>query len=269
MDSIYNLSEMPERSNEALTEERFSRIEEKILLPNSLRNDFIKTANKHHMVPCYPDKSTVFSLIESTYFDSDELRSYTDHFQRASYRFKLRGRKYAPNGNWPDESAPMYLELKTKSVDICDKVRIKINDDEFVDLQNGGRLNRTNKIKTVKKINDVIETNPQAPVCKIVYRRFAYEQDQLRITIDDQIQFQPLRQIDPNFAIQLKQMSWWSDAEVMSKKLESGNYSLVEVKHIGILPLWLQDYMSSNGLTFQSFSKYCYAISNLIQGEMR
>ncbi|MEK6554671.1 MAG: polyphosphate polymerase domain-containing protein [Bdellovibrionota bacterium] len=265
--SILNLC-APERQSE-VAEERFSRIEEKLLLPNSLRDDFIKTANKHHMVPCYPDDTTVYSLIESTYFDSQELRSFTDHFQRASYRFKLRGRKYGPNGHWPDASAPMYLELKTKSVDICDKVRIKIDNDEFVNLKNGGRIARTNKIKTVKKINDVFETLPQSPTCKIVYRRYAYEQDNLRITIDDQIKFQPLKNIDPNLALRLKSMTWWPDAHVMSKKLESGDYSLVEVKHIGILPLWLQNYMNTHNLVFQSFSKYCYAISNLIQGELR
>lgn len=265
MSTSLDISQLQNTSTEVAAEERFSRIEEKLLLPNSLRNDFLKILNKHHMMPCYPDKTTKFTMIESFYFDTENLKSFTDHFSKATYRFKLRGRKYAPNGAWPSEKDPLYLELKTKSADICDKVRIKIDAQEFSALANGGRLNRTNKIKTVKKINDVIEGQDQAPTCKITYRRFAFEQDKLRITIDDQLQYHNLKDVSSERMSQLKTQPWWPDAELMSNKLSSGDYSLVEVKHIGILPLWLQNYMAEHGLVFQSFSKYCFAMSNVIK----
>lgn len=255
-----------DHAHEIVAEERFSRIEEKLLLPNRLRDDFIATANRHHMVPCYPDPTTRFSLIESIYFDSSDFRSFQDHFLKASYRFKLRGRRYAPNGVWPTETDPVYLELKTKSLDISDKVRIKLDCDEFIALSRGELLDRTNKIKTVQKINEVLASSQQLPTCKITYRRFAYEQDQLRITIDDQLSYETLQRLDPNMGLKIKSTAWWPEAITMSQKLSRGDFSLVEVKHIGILPLWLQNYMSQNGLMFESFSKYCFATSNIFQG---
>lgn len=255
---ITTLTEVP-------TEQRFTRIEEKFFLPNSLREEFLELAN-HNLLPNYPDPTTKYSLIESTYFDSAELRSLTDHFDKKPYRFKLRCRRYGPNGDWGVHKPALYLELKTKNNDISDKMRMKIKPVVFEQLLVGGRIQSLKKVETANKINEVLEDVPLSPACRVVYRRFAFEKD-IRLTIDDQISFQPQARLRPALMESLPKKSWWADAEAMSAGFKGADVSLIEVKHFGTIPTWLQAYMRKNNLEFRSFSKYCYSMVNLIKGE--
>lgn len=259
-----NVLEKPISSVDEVThEERFTRLEEKFFLPNSLREEFMQLVN-HNLAPNYPDPATKYQLIESTYFDSAELRSLTDHFNKLSYRFKLRCRRYGPNGDWQVHKPAMFLELKTKTGDISDKMRMKIKPAAFEKLQVGGKIESEKKIKTTQRINEVLEECPLTPSCRVVYRRFAYEKNNVRLTIDDQLTFEPQAKLRPPLMEAIRAQKWWPQAEQMCKGFNGTDVSLVEVKHFGIIPLWLQNFMKEKNLAFTSFSKYCYSMVNLI-----
>lgn len=253
-------------SDTTASEERFTRIEEKFFLPENLRESFLALVEKH-LPASYPHETTRYTLIESIYFDSQDLRSFTDHFDQLPYRFKMRSRRYGPNGTWEKpESSTVFIELKTKQNNISDKVRTKIQPYELKNLQNGGRIEASEK-KAAVKINQVMDECKLTPSAKIVYRRFAFEKDAIRLTVDDQVQFTPELDLNNQLALALKSKNWWSTAEQMSRDIFAQGMSLVELKHFGQSPAWLQTYMRENGLQFTSFSKYCYSMANLIKGK--
>lgn len=255
-------------SDQSGTEERFTRIEEKFFLPQNLRESFLALV-ENHLPASYPHETTRYTLIESIYFDSHDLRSFTDHFDQLPYRFKMRSRRYGPNGEWEKpESSTVFIELKTKQNNVSDKFRTKIQPDELKNLQNGGRINANEK-KSALKINQVIDECKLAPSAKIIYRRYAFEKDAIRLTVDDQVQFKPEFDLNDQFATFLQSKNWWPNAEQMSRDIFNQGNSLVELKHFGKSPAWLQEYMQANNLQFTSFSKYCYSMANLIKSKAK
>lgn len=244
-------------------QEQFTRREEKFFLPNSLRERFLELVQEN-LPPFYPDESTKYTLIESVYFDSPQLKSFTDHFNKEVYRFKLRTRRYAPNGQWQSEDAPIFVELKTKQHDISDKFRMKLHPDDHIRLRSGEKLAMAAKrLSTAVKINSVIETAHPVPVCRVTYRRLAFQSGNLRLTVDDQLQGEILNRpaTDPD---SLKKQQWWPFAEEMNGSFKPDEVSLVEVKHCGTIPFWLTNFMRDNDLCFRSFSKYCNTILNYL-----
>ena len=245
-------------------EQLFVRREEKFFLPLSMKNDFMDLVAQH-LPPSYPDKSTKYTLIESQYFDSSDLRSFRDHFENVKERFKLRTRRYGPNGQWQKGNA-IFLELKLKCNQISNKLRLKLDPTDLLRLLSGQSLKKTEKkTKTSEKINTVIKDNHVTPICRVTYRRFAFEREGLRVTIDDKIEAQFVKNFERRSKKELMQTDWWMDAERMSMSFSNMESALVEVKHSGVVPHWLQLFMSENGLQFTSFSKYCYSIANQLQ----
>lgn len=103
-------------SDQSGTEERFTRIEEKFFLPQNLRESFLALV-ENHLPASYPHETTRYTLIESIYFDSHDLRSFTDHFDQLPYRFKMRSRRYGPNGEWENPKAQLFsLNLKPNKI---------------------------------------------------------------------------------------------------------------------------------------------------------
>ncbi|MFN8370726.1 MAG: VTC domain-containing protein [Bacteriovoracaceae bacterium] len=82
----------------------FNRIEDKYLVKMDDLNTVLKSLYTH-MDPSYLDDVTQFTLIESLYFDSDNLDFYKHHFMDLTKRYKLRTRRYAPNGIWSTEAS--------------------------------------------------------------------------------------------------------------------------------------------------------------------
>ena len=251
-----------------VSDERFTRIEEKFFLPQNLRETFLNLVETH-LPASYPDKATKFTLIESIYFDSTDLRSFREHFDQLPYRFKLRSRRYGPNGTWEsNDDSTVFIELKTKQDGVSDKFRTKIKPEELKNLVNGGRIGSpSEKAKAAHKINEVIDQASLSPSAKIVYRRFAFEKDSIRLTVDDQVQFNPEINIDQNLAKSMTGQKWWNAAETMSSDIFKAGMSLVELKHFGTTPQWLISFMREHDLNFTSFSKYCYSMANLLKNK--
>ena len=101
----------------------FARFEQKYFLSAQYATRF-KSELAQYMSPSYPLPETHFTGIESVYFDSHDLHIYRMHFAAQAERFKIRLRRYAPNGISDDGS--VHVELKSKAevaTDILDHIQ--------------------------------------------------------------------------------------------------------------------------------------------------
>ncbi|HEX4922572.1 MAG TPA: VTC domain-containing protein, partial [Bdellovibrionales bacterium] len=86
----------------------FVRLEEKFVIPKSIWPEMEHLLNRYS-APSYLEAQTDFNLIESTYYDSAQLKIFTDHFTNRVSRVKVRTRRYAPNGEWKQKS--VFIEV--------------------------------------------------------------------------------------------------------------------------------------------------------------
>jgi SPX domain protein involved in polyphosphate accumulation len=249
----------------------FVRIEDKYLVRQQLAGELFRLLESR-LDLSFPDPSTQFTLIESRYFDTDGLDIYKTHFSTLSQRFKLRVRKYGPNGNWREDS--MHLELKAKQLGVTEKHRFRIGPEESALLEEGNpipltralrhrnsRMEAKTFLRRFEAINDVVQNYRLRPSCRIQYRRKAYERDGLRVTVDDGIEVQLLSPIRVDVARQIIRDPLWERASEMRQLYLSEDCIVVEVKHPGQSPQWIQDFMASAGAAKASFSKYCFGLT--------
>jgi SPX domain protein involved in polyphosphate accumulation len=271
--SLGLISNRPGKSNATDT---FSRIEDKFFIPRSRGPELIATL-KNRLDSSYPDSATQFNLIESLYFDSGKLDIYRSHFESLDRRFKVRVRRYASNGVWKDDS--VHLELKMKEKGVSKKVRFKIGPNECSLLSLGHRiplsieLMRRNPkqgaitlLKRIAKMNAIIARYGLRPQCRVTYMRQAFERDGLRVTLDDQIRYQILSPIDSPTSSRISRSPAWEKASLMRNNFLRADHLVVEVKHAGTIPSWLQEFLAATGASKMSFSKYCFTMSEHMSG---
>src|SRR5687767_9605868 len=116
------------RSTMSTSTEICSRIEEKFIMPARLKPSLLE-ALERNLKPNYPHPGTRFTLIESIYFDSDALSLFREHFTSPLKRFKLRTRRYGPNGLWSLNDA--LIELKAKEGRVTRKLRTRVSGNRF------------------------------------------------------------------------------------------------------------------------------------------
>jgi SPX domain protein involved in polyphosphate accumulation len=255
--------------------DQFIRIEDKYVVPVSYEQS-LKDLIASHLKPSYIDGGARFTLIESVYFDSDRLDFFRDHFSQAETRHKLRIRQYAPNGVWSEGLA--YIEAKTKTRGISSKERLSLDPGSHSIILTGGlmrvtaALRRKNPALSSKKIQDrvsainaLIEKHRVRPHLAIQYKRFAFEEKNLRVTLDREVMFRTLSRIKSLTALEIKGLPLWTKANAYAHKFSSDRALIVEVKHLNGRPPWLEDFMASIGLKCTGFSKYCWGVSNHIE----
>jgi SPX domain protein involved in polyphosphate accumulation len=255
----------------------FVRIEDKILMPAELRDEFasLLDLNMHSKL----DASTeALSWIESNYLDSDNLDLLKMHFEYDEERFKLRTRRYSPSGIWNESSdahAAYQLEMKSKTKDkISKKFRFGISRDHFDDLCLGrairdtatlvklnGHIPEKKLLKRLKRVNRTVEKLSLRPQCRVTYLRRAYENGDLRVTFDDQLSFTPLAPIKKEVRAQIMDSIYWPSLLSIGESFVNEQHLIVEVKHDGNIPDWMVDFFRSHGLEKVSFSKYCHSIA--------
>jgi hypothetical protein len=256
----------------------FARFEQKYFLSAQYAARF-KSELAQYMNPSYPSPETHFTGIESVYFDSDDLHIYRMHFAGQTERFKIRLRRYAPNGIVDDGT--VHVELKSKAEGVSRKNRFQIGPKDLGILLSGCQIplssselsayNRDLKARELKerveRINELVQENTLLPSCRVRYRREAFERENLRLTIDDQINFESLRSFSGTQTLFQSDSKLSASASRMCSAFNKSECLLVEVKHSGFVPSWLVAILQANNCSKAKFSKYCYSVTEQILGD--
>jgi|GEM_PF-2798804 len=255
----------------------FIRREDKYLLAKA-QFDILVPLLKSNLENASPVANTDHTIIESVYYDNTNLDVLTEYLARQSCRSKMRTRRYAPNGVW---DSSIFIEVKSKVNGICNKSRFQIGLNEVVDLSLGKTFSKTPSLhqanlniksrtlqKRINLVNYFIEKLKTQPSSKITYSRLAYEKASFRVTIDLDLQFSNL--LNTNAAVVKTINSQPSYTEVMQtvQQQYADNQYILEVKHAGDIPRWMQEFLSQNQVAEVSFSKYCYAMSFAVAGSL-
>lgn len=252
----------------------FVRVEQKHLLPKHLWPELeqLLIANSQ---ASYLDAGTDFNLIESIYYDSPVLKIFTDHFTNRVSRLKVRTRKYAPNGEWKHKS--VFIEVKKKADGICTKERLKLPVEQVSPLAMGLALacdermlkkNKRDEVAVVSErvdfVNSLVRDYGLRPQARVVYRRSAYEKDGFRVTVDNNLKYELLRDIEGKIADQIRKSEFWNRALFMRSLFEEGGVMVLELKHSGLIPDWINNFLLKNSVNKSQFSKYCYTMTSSI-----
>jgi SPX domain protein involved in polyphosphate accumulation len=249
------------------TNGEFMRIEDKYLVPNRFL-DVLNNVLNRHMKSGFPDKSTQFAMIESLYFDSRNLDFFLHDVANLETRYKLRVRRYAPDGVWADG---LHLELKRKRGDESRKVRFQVGPEDMAVLNKGGaipysahlaELNPDIDPETLKsrvqKIDELILKYNLVPVRSVTYKRMAYELGDFRVTMDTGLTQAEYSDLDDEFCRGLKLQDFWKNADKLIKKFSVEDSFVLEIKHSGEVPVWMQDVLNGLSLNKTGISKYTY-----------
>jgi SPX domain protein involved in polyphosphate accumulation len=251
--------------------ESFVRIEDKYLVSRTHLPKLLLLLNSQ-LDPSYISDDVLFNKIESLYFDSPALKVFRDHFKSGISRFKLRLRQYGPNGKFAPETEPVHLEMKQKADGVSQKFRFKVGLMAKLSLLAGETLPVDFAEAKKKKeliaerclqVNSAISDFGLRPQVRVTYERLAFERNGLRVTIDDNIEAELLTPIEANVVSELLSSTELEKAKQMIAQY-SPNVVIVEVKHPGTTPEWLNTFFADSQTTPASFSKYCYSIGQHI-----
>lgn len=263
----------------------FRRFEDKYIIPKTFKEELVKLLAKH-LKTDYPDKDTKFTLMKSTYFDSSNLDMVKHHMSKASDRFKIRTREYAPNGKL-HKCDFTFLEIKAKHGDITDKFRIKVPKEDMETFKKGAPITPTlslakinqnialpELVKRVADINQALELFHLRPSCETQYARRAYTDGTandagLRVTFDEGIQYKVLDVIPTAISAELQKGDSEEHSNLMNmvENYKANDHMILEVKHHGSVPDWLNKFLNDNLLQKTNFSKYCYSIAKHATGK--
>ncbi len=270
-------SEVPTLAIPQKSEGEFLRTEDKYIISFSHRDHILELINKY-MKPSYPDSDTQYTLIESIYFDSKNLDFFKHDVTDYPTQYKLRIRQYAPNGKF-NPRAPAHLELKRKRGQESKKLRFKIGPMQLLGLYKGESLPMNDEVIAINKdielqvlisrmkiINDLMGEFLLRPVTSISYNRLAFEQGDLRVTMDTDISEKRL--VDVLNRRDFKTFTKLDKAEKMMKMFSAQECFILEVKHQGHIPSWLENLLNELSLPKESFSKYTYFTAKAIDGQI-
>lgn len=255
-----------------INEDCFVRIENKYLLNDEQAQNLIPILQSY-LVNASPVPSTDYTIIESVYFDNMDLYSLNEYLAQNNNRSKMRTRKYAPNGCWDNE---IFVELKSKVDGISKKSRLKMTNIDVKNLYTSETLIRTSELeflntpmkiskieKRLENINIFLNRLKAIPTCKVSYSRIAYESknDHFRVTLDKNIKFQMLTTLSNDICKKINSNESFNNIMNLAQEKFSKNSHVLEIKHSGTIPQWMNDFLNLNNIEKVSFSKYCYAMS--------
>ena len=177
-------------------------------------------------------------LVQSLYFDTDNWDVIRASIEKPVYKEKLRIRCYGI----PDAASSVFLELKKKYKSTVHKRRVMLL---LGDLQNKSArdIMATDNTQIGRELNYYLNSHNVYEKVHISYNRLAFTTDNgLRITLDKNIHFRT-NQLDYNHP--------QGGLEILP-----ANLTIMEVKTLGGMPLWLSYALSQHGIFPTSFSKY-------------
>ena len=180
------------------------------------------------------------TTIQSLYFDTPSFLLIRRSIEKPEYKEKLRIRGYGIIKNNDD----VFFEIKKKYDGIVYKRRVIMKEQSNnVDSQIKREIHYFNELYDDLK-----------PRLLMMYDRLAYEKNDLRITVDDNVRF---RTDNLNLS-----------SEPVGIRLLPEDELLLEIKSAGAMPLWLVKFFSENKIYKTSFSKYGEAYKYLVKKEI-
>ena len=212
----------------------FRRVEVKYLLTESQTQKFLKR------IEPYVEKDLYFhTTINNVYYDTPSNDLIIKSINKPMFKEKLRIRSYGT----PNLNNQIFVEIKHKYKGVVGKRRVSMSLKEFYDFVSTRSYDESNQI--MKEIAYLFQHYKLVPKCFIAYDRNSYRgilDSSLRITIDTNLRS---RRYD--------------------LKMELGDYgtsffdtphSIVEVKVLGAVPLWLSRIFTELQVYPRGFSKY-------------
>ncbi|TAG11016.1 MAG: polyphosphate polymerase domain-containing protein [Verrucomicrobia bacterium] len=195
-------------------------------------------------------------LVYSTYYDTPDRHSYWQKQWGSCNRRRVRARVYG----FENDGAPpaAFIEIKHKQDSDSVKRRASLPIVELEQLASGeippsllqaGRSQADKNL--VEELKDLVVAEAARPVLQVCYHRMAYDygnKGTIRITFDSSLRcrlnLKPLALDDQDFPM----------------PIVSQDMSVIEVKTIGPVPLWLRHAAGRFNLSPISMSKYCNAL---------
>ena len=218
----------------------FRRYEKKYLITRDQHLELEKAISSYMMPDHYGEY-----LVQNLYFDTESWDVIRTSIEGPAYKEKMRLRCY---GNATHKSI-FYLELKKKYKGVVYKRRIAIPSYLFNNRSIRALVSKTPS-QIASELDFYLRSNDVDEKIYIAYQRHAFmgiEDGDLRITFDRNLRFRldNLKFSNPNTA----------------QTILPQDKTLMEVKTLGGMPLWLAKTFSENEIFPTSFSKFgiCYS----------
>ncbi|MDR2656187.1 MAG: polyphosphate polymerase domain-containing protein [Oscillospiraceae bacterium] len=218
----------------------FRRYEKKYLITREQRSAL------QALLPRYmsPDRFGEY-LVQNLYYDTENWDCIRESIKKPCYKEKLRLRCYGV----PNQNTEFFLELKKKFKELVCKRRIAIPAQKF-----GGRTVRVivaaEASQIGRELDFYLQSNAVSEKIYISYNRTAFagiKDEGLRVTFDTDIRF---RQSGLDFFHPFD-----------GKPVLPPGKTLMEVKTLGGMPVWMARALSEYKIFPTAFSKYgvCYS----------
>jgi len=197
-------------------------------------------------------------IVNSLYFDTPDLRFYTDTKFRKMTRYKLRSRFYGEK-----ISDTIWPEIKYRHASIIWKIRYQLPVDKWYELLDPEQQRPLkSEIKSrIDRFEDLIYWYNASSVSHVRYFREPYVttlENYGRITFDRQLSYRSLDgSVDLNF--DEGDMIYYDDPVTT---ISAQSFVLLEIKVETLVPLWVTKMIKKFNLMQRPFSKYCYSIDN-------
>jgi len=231
--------------------DRFQRLEVKYLVDRTTRTALQRDVEA--LLPPDPHAGPDGGyLVRSLYFDTPDLRSYTEKMAGEPIRHKLRARAY---GEDPVETDFVRLEVKSKYVSYIHKTAVGMDVEEYRAVEAALRRRRlppAHLLDPDGPSREFFRLQRQyhfEPKVLLRYRRTAFEYSDLariRVNFDDRL-------------VATRDLDLLGPMRGARRILEHGN-SIFELKADGKLPCWMHSLIGKYDLWNEALSKYCYAI---------
>jgi SPX domain protein involved in polyphosphate accumulation len=215
---------------------QIDRHEKKYLLPV----DQVTRAKEIILANTKPDEHADHYMANTMYWDSEGLSLYKSSVEQAPIRFKLRARWYGDDKIW--------LEIKRREDNYTKKSRLSMPATVLDDWANG-KVDTSSQL--VREFVKAIFEIGAKPILLVRYNRQAFDGNgaYTRITIDDNIQWQPVHGLNIKGAA-----DQWKDIDLNGQ-------SVVECKYAGEMPIWMATMVEELKLVSIRYSKYIKVVS--------
>lgn len=252
-----------------------NRIEDKFFIPARNLSKLI-SGIKESLVEGDIDTFVRYNSNQTIYLDNRDLDSFKDNLERIKPRFKVRIRRYNPNGEgWEDVA---YVELKIKEDDgYTDKIRIRIPESLIAMVCKGKEIKTNDALvklnldiskqelwRRVVAINSIISKYGFKKQVVVEYNRRAFSNSKIRITVDDSLRYTDFVAIDEDLAESIKNSDRWKDVQKPINSLHNNDKLILEVKYEDKIPDDIKELLEECESEEVKFSKYCAAVVTYI-----